>query len=33
MAGTVVTDPDVPEGTLLDAKFAKGILQVKALGK
>lgn len=31
MAGTIVTGPDVPEGTLLDAKFAKGILQVKAL--
>ncbi|OGV37045.1 MAG: hypothetical protein A2X48_04335 [Lentisphaerae bacterium GWF2_49_21] len=31
--GTVVTSPDVPEGTLLDAKFAKGVLQVKALRK
>ena len=31
MAGTVITDPDVPEGTLLDAKFAKGVLQVKAM--
>jgi exodeoxyribonuclease VII large subunit len=31
MSGIVVTDPDVPEGTLLDAKFAKGVLQVKAL--
>ena len=29
--GTVITDPDVPEGTLLDAKFAKGVLQVKAM--
>ncbi len=31
MSGTVITDPDVVEGTLLDAKFAKGVLQVKAL--
>jgi exodeoxyribonuclease VII large subunit len=31
MSGAVITDPDVVEGTLLDAKFAKGVLQVKAL--
>ncbi|MFZ2654071.1 MAG: exodeoxyribonuclease VII large subunit [Victivallales bacterium] len=31
--GRVVTSPDIPEGTLLDAKFAKGILQVKTLRK
>ncbi|HCE45378.1 MAG TPA: exodeoxyribonuclease VII large subunit [Lentisphaeria bacterium] len=29
--GVVVSSPDVPEGTLLDAKFAKGVLQVKAI--
>ncbi len=31
--GKVVASPDVPEGTLLDAKFAKGVLQVKSLQK
>ncbi len=31
--GSVVSNPDVPEGTLLDAKFAKGVLQVKVMNR